>query len=329
MNIQRINELVQQATPVCRSNHRFYGAVATALGRICQAVNMHQSIEEDLAPLLAEFEVFELFDIPFQSDEECSVFLLRYKGEPFCLQLRVGDRCDYMDGCEILSAPVAANVMRGYLELRMKSVEQDLQEQTLRQDVFTTITEGTHTYLEFVAPLVATVRSPRWACSFPSVIHANACWLERDGGVVRIKRFVQWTHANMPSWTGGLAHVACLELEDGTQVEVDTREVLVWLGVKELAPKDPCEGLRAEKDCWTLTSECSQHNSSVLLNVTQRYRGKALADHVYHRLVQASDELKVFLQKHEGENDGLFEEAMLKGFAKFRGSRDLTQQAGI
>lgn len=304
MDNSQIALYLENAKQLATENRSFSSTVSSVVCSIVEAANLGIPEFEDVSELNEKFQVFELFSFFHQSDEDCSAFIACYDNEPVALHIRVGDKSDYSDGTHILSAEIAQRSLLAYLQIQAKSALDKLRSQERSCSIGELLAEECSNYVQLVSDHVVTLTSPRWHVSFEYVLKNHVCWIEQEGVLTRIQKFVSWKHPNMQSWQGAGANLLTVEFTDGQQLEVDARDILIWTGKAETAPSNPVEELSSKSTYWKLVVE--QHDYAHELYVFQHLAGSALSRFLAYVAVPRGEAQDRYVSELASQQEGLF-----------------------
>lgn len=183
---------------------------------------------EGLDALVEEFEMslVSLYDHPHDSDECCSVEFLLVKGVPLIGWKKVGDKSDYSDGFVVFNDDEGRNLAKRVWQLVHNT--DAIGDDTL--DVLKWVFDENQ-YIQGVGnvreDLVAyAINSPRWMLGRGLDLNDHKLYaINPDNSLAPVARVV--STAMSPDRYGSNAyHRTTVELEDGTQREVETEMIV-------------------------------------------------------------------------------------------------------
>jgi hypothetical protein len=250
-----------------------------------------------------------LFDVPHDSDEECSIEAVALDGVALFIHHRVGDRSDYTDGIRVLNGPACAEILRKMAEAQLTEEFENLAiEQANDAPLTLESLLAKNQYLTYVSNGVFSIKSPRWCAHFRSVVSNYFVWhLTAPGLPVRVQSFVSWSSPNNRSLCTETARNTAVLTTDAGDIELDCRELLIS-AVDDFEAVLQAAKVVACPDAWLPEkARCADPRTlQFLVRITQHKKGRT-QDAAGFIIFPSIELAQTFATEFAGPHPGVFD----------------------
>jgi hypothetical protein len=199
----------------------------------------------------ADFDVFDVIDLPHHSDEACYVQVVAHQQTPFALVYKFGDVNNAQ--MEVLDVDVYRRVGALIAARRAEALLSDVAATSV-----TSLSGLPNQYLHWVDEKAGlfTVTSPKAYFGFLNLTKEYAAVCQTPSGTLQLVRSMQSYVTGTPSWSGD--HRVSLTLGNGETLEVDGREIVFSLFPAEDLP-EVARGAVNVSSSWALHCVVMSH----------------------------------------------------------------------
>jgi hypothetical protein len=286
MNIQTILDRLEHFPRVPHEANWDFGFTMAAL---YSSVLETEGCEGDYSNWLnrADFEVFNILELPHHSDEACSVQVVSYKQTPFAVVYKFGDVNNA--SMEVLNVEVYRQVGASLAARRTEVLLSDV-----AVTAVTSLSGLPNQYLHWVDEKIGlfTVTSPKAYYGFLGLIKEYAAVCQAPDGTLQKVRSMQSYVAGTPSWSSD--HRVSLTLDDGQTFEVDGREIVFSLFPVQDLPAVARGAVNASSS-WTVHCVVMSH----IVRIFERKAG-TLGQRSVSIAFEDKEAREAFVRQHQG-----------------------------